>query len=152
MTNLNSSIFYALVMLIAGLGIPIMAALNGGLGSKIQSPILASTLIFFVGGFISLLYLYFSNSLPTSMPSASIPFYYYFGGIIVAFYIFSITWVAPKFGVGNAIAFVLLGQLISMSAVDHFSFLDAPQYSFSLHRCAGLLLMAAGVFLTVRRF
>jgi len=39
---MSSSINHALIMLCAGVGIPIMAALNGGLGVKLQSPVLAA--------------------------------------------------------------------------------------------------------------
>jgi len=38
-------------MIAAGLGIPIMAALNGGLATKIQSPALAATILLSVGLF-----------------------------------------------------------------------------------------------------
>ncbi len=44
----------------------------------------------------------------------SIPFYSYLGGLFVVFYLLGMTWIAPKFGVGNAVAFVLLGQIISI--------------------------------------
>jgi transporter family-2 protein len=70
----------------------------------------------------------------------------------VIFYILSITSIAPKFGVGNAVSFVLLGQLISMSIIDHYSLLGAPQNEISLQRFIGLTLMVAGVFMVVRRF
>lgn len=48
MNSMNHPVFYALVMLIAGLGIPVMAALNAGLGAKLENPMLASTVLFVV--------------------------------------------------------------------------------------------------------
>lgn len=152
MSSFNNYIFYALLMLVAGLGIPIMAALNGSLGAKIQSPALATSILFIVGSVVSLGYLFISGGMPKSSPVESIPVYFYFGGFFVIFYILSITWVAPKFGVGNAVSFVLLGQLISMAIIDHYSLLGAPQNSISIQRLIGILLMAAGVFMAVRRF
>jgi transporter family-2 protein len=152
MSNFNHPVFYSLLMLVAGLGIPIMAALNGSLGVKIQSPALATSILFIVGGIISLGFLYVSRGMPKYIPFESIPVYSYFGGFFVIFYILSITWVAPKFGVGNAVSFVLLGQLISMAIIDHYSFLGAPQNTISFQRLIGLLLMVAGVFMAVRRF
>lgn len=83
--------------------------------------------------------------------NTSLPFYFYLGGTFVAFYILSVTWVAPKFGVGNAVAFVLLGQLISMAAIDQFGLFGAPTHAITLQRTIGLILMAIGVFLAVRR-
>ena len=58
---------------------------------------------------------------------------------------------APVFGVGNAIAFVLLGQLIAMATIDQFGLLGAPQISLTPFRILGLILMAAGVFFVVRK-
>jgi transporter family-2 protein len=43
----------------------------------------------------------------------------------VAFYVLSITWIAPTFGVGNAVFFVLLGQLVSAAMIDHFGLFGA---------------------------
>lgn len=85
------------------------------------------------------------------LPTTTLPFYYYLGGAFVAFYVLSVTWVAPQFGVGNAVAFVLLGQLISMAAIDHFGLLGAPTHVITLQRFVGLILMSIGVFLAVRR-
>ncbi|WP_428357751.1 DMT family transporter [Methyloprofundus sp.] len=115
-------------MLVAGLGIPIMAALNSGLGVKLHSPTLATTILFFVGGAISLGLFFLTGGIPKSVSQEPIPLYFYFGGIFVIIYILGITWVAPKFGVGNAVSFVLLGQLISMVIIDHYGLLGA-QYN-----------------------
>jgi transporter family-2 protein len=150
---MNSSFFYALIMLIAGLGIPVMAALNGGLGVKLQSPVLAASILLAVGFGISLLVLFSSGGVPEalSVGASQSPWYFWCGGIFVIFYILSITWIAPKFGVANAVSFVLLGQLIAMSLIDHFGLLGAPQYVMGIQRIIGLLLMAVGVLMVVNK-
>ena len=84
---------------------------------------------------------------PATLIDTSIPFYYYLGGVFIVFYIFGITWVAPRFGVGNAIAFVLLGQILSMTIIDHFALLGAPQHTMSMQRFIGIIFMSMGVFL-----
>ena len=138
---------YALTMLAAGIGIPVLAALNAALGGRIGSPVAASialfsiallctVVVFFVGGF---------------KPSSSIltaPKHLFFAGVLVAFYILSITFIAPKFGVGNAVFFVLLGQLISAAAIDHFGLFGAQISPLSLTRAGGISLMALGVYFT----
>jgi transporter family-2 protein len=43
----------------------------------------------------------------------------------VAFYVLTITWIAPTFGIGNAVFFVLLGQLVSAALIDHFGLFGA---------------------------
>lgn len=141
--------FYAGLMLVAGLGIPIMAALNAGLGGKLQSPTLATTILFVVALLIASVYLVVVEGTPSQLYVAETPWYYYLGGFFVVFYILTITWVAPKFGVANAVAFVLVGQLIAISVIDHFGFFGAQQYTITLKRLIGLLLMVVGVFMVL---
>ena len=62
-----------------------------------------------------------------------------------AFYLLSITWVGPRFGIGNAVMFVLAGQIISSAAIDHFGLFGAPHKPIDLLRGAGLVIMAAGI-------
>ena len=128
-----------------------MAALNGSLGSKLQSPLLAATILFAVGLFIALSVLLTIEGLPKQVSLSSTPWYLFCGGVFVIFYILSITWVAPRFGVANAVSFVLLGQLIAMTIIDHFGFVGAPKYSITSQRMVGLLLMAVGVYFVVQR-
>ena len=152
MTIPQQPIFCAIIMLLAGLGIPVMAALNGGLGAKLQNPMLAATILFGVGLIASLGLLIAFNGFSISPQKTTIAFSSYLGGLFIVFYIFSITWIAPKFGVGNAVIFVLLGQIISVAIIDHFSLMGAIHHPISLQRAAGLILMSVGVFLAIRRF
>ena len=143
--------FYAAIMLAAGLGIPTMAALNGGLGTKLHNPVLATCVLLFVGFCFALAVLLFTTGIRFSLFPGQIAWYFYFGGFFVAFYVLSATWIAPRFGVGNAISFVLLGQLIAMSLIDHFGFAGMTKYHLTLARSIGLVFMVIGVFLVVRR-
>ncbi len=147
----RNTIYYAILMLFAGMGIPVMAALNAGLGAKLHSPALAAAILFLVGMAASLAYLFAFEGMPKVLFGARAPFYFYLGGLFVVLYVLSVTWVAPRFGIGNAISFVLLGQLISMTAIDQFGLMGAPQTSITLQRLAGLMLMAVGVCLVVRK-
>ena len=147
----QSGFTYALVMLIAGIGIPIMAALNAELGIKLQSSGVASSILFLVGLLGSLVYLLTVEGRMPSFSNFDVPIYFYLGGIIVLFYVLSIAWAAPSFGVGNAIAFVLLGPLIAMATIDQFGLLGAPQTNLTTLRIFGLILMAIGVFFVVRK-
>ncbi|MEX1664638.1 DMT family transporter [Zhongshania arctica] len=148
---MNSSYFYSSIMLVAGFGIPVMAALNGGLGAKLGNPALASTLLLLVGLLLSVIYLLVTEGVPTRFYDTSIPWYFYTGGVVVTFYNLAITWIAPRFGISNTVSFVLLGQLLAMTLIDHYGLIGAPQYPISLRRLAGLVLMVAGVFLVLGR-
>jgi bacterial/archaeal transporter family-2 protein len=150
MNVFQQPIFYALLMCVAGVGIPIMAALNSNLGARLNSPALATSILFIVGTVVSLAYLFLSGGIPKLPIKESIPLFFYLGGLFVIFYILSMTWVVPKFGVGNAISMVLLGQLLSMVIIDHYGLLGAIKYTISVKRLAGLTFMMFGIYLSVR--
>lgn len=138
---------YALVMLAAGIGIPVLAALNAGLGTRLGSPVAAAAILFVVALLITLMVLAIKGA-PALAAVVTAPRHLFLAGLLVAFYILSITIIAPKFGVGNAVFFVLLGQLISAALIDHFGLFGARVSPLSLSRAGGIALMAAGVFLT----
>lgn len=138
---------YALVMLAAGIGIPILAALNAALGVRLGSPVAAAAILFVVALVATLLALALTG--PAAVRGAAgAPRHLFLGGLLVAFYVLSITFIAPRFGVGNAIFFVLLGQLLSAALIDHFGLFGARVSPLSLTRASGIALMAAGVFVT----
>jgi transporter family-2 protein len=140
---------YALTMLAAGIGIPVLAALNAALGVRLGSPVAAASILFCVALCASLLILAISG--PAAVLGAvSAPKHLFLAGLLVAFYVLSITFVAPKFGVGNAVFFVLLGQLISAALIDHYGLFGARISPLSLTRAAGISIMVLGVFVTQR--
>ncbi len=148
---MGNNFFFASLMLATGIGIPVMAALSATLGAKYGSPAFAASVLFLVALSISVAFLFAVEGGLKPFPKTPLPFYFYFAGVFVAFYVLSVTWVAPQFGVGNAVAFVLLGQLISMAAIDQFGLLGAPTHAITLPRSIGLILMSVGAFLAVRR-
>ncbi len=138
---------YAGIMLMAGIGVPLLAALNAALGRLIGSPAVAATVLFAVAFVVAA-----GTALLTAPEAAArlatAPKHLFLGGVLVAFYVLSITWIAPIIGVGNAVFFVLLGQLIAAAAIDHFGLFSAQVSPLSLTRAAGIALMAVGVFVT----
>ncbi|MEM9434516.1 MAG: DMT family transporter [Pseudomonadota bacterium] len=142
-----SSSYNAIVMLAAGIGIPLLAALNAALGRELGSPAVASVILFAVA-----LATAFAVSLVTGFEpltrSAQAPKHLFLAGVLIAFYVLSITWIAPRFGIGNAVFFVLLGQLVSAAIIDHFALFGATQTPLNAFRAGGIALMAGGVFLT----
>ncbi len=138
---------YAVTMLIAGIGIPVLAALNAALGLRLGSPYAASVVLFAVA-LTTVTVVFVLSGAKGLGGMAQAPKHLFLAGCLVAFYVLSITYVAPKFGVGNAVFFVLLGQLISAAAIDHFGLFGAQVSPLSLTRAAGIGLMALGVWAT----
>lgn len=138
---------YAVTMLAAGIGIPVLAALNAALGRHLGAPMVASAVLLTVGCLTALIVALLTG--PGAIAkAASAPKHLFLGGVLIAFYVLSITAIAPKFGVGNAVFFVLIGQLISAATIDHFGLFGAQQVPMTWTRISGLGLMAAGVLLT----
>ena len=138
---------YAITMLAAGIGVPVLAAMNAALGRYLGAPMLAGAILLTVG-FITALVVTLVTGPSAIVKLASAPRHLLLPGLLLAFYVLSITAIAPKFGVGNAIFFVLIGQLISAATIDHFGLFGAQHVPLSWPRLSGLLLMATGVVLT----
>jgi transporter family-2 protein len=143
----NNALGYVVLMFFAGVGVPIMAALNSQLGLRLGNPWAASFLVFVVGGVISGCVLA-AHGWPKSFAGA--PIYFYLGGAFVALYALSVTLAAPKIGVGTAVFMVLLGQIFAAGVIDHFGLFGAARTPISLTRLGGMGLMLAGVFLARR--
>jgi hypothetical protein len=60
----------------------------------------------------------------------------------------SITTIAPKFGVGNAVFFVLVGQLVSAAVIDHLALFGSTGSPLTSIRALGIAVMALGVWIT----
>ena len=139
--------FSASIMLAAGLGIPILASLNATLGQFIGSPVVAVIVLLGVAFLSICLISLTTNNFPmTKLIEA--PKHLFIAGFFVVFYMLSVTAIAPHFGIGNAIFFVLLGQLISAAFIDHFSLFGSSGSALTLTRATGLALMSLGVWLT----
>ncbi|NIJ38644.1 transporter family-2 protein [Sphingopyxis panaciterrae] len=150
MTANNAAPAFAAIMLLTGVGIPILAALNGGLGTRLGSPMAASMILFGLAFLIATAGALMTNAIGQIRFTAEIPAQFYFGGLFVAFYVIAVTFIAPRFGVGNAIFFVLVGQLISAATIDHFGLFGAMRSAIDARRIAGIALMVAGVWLARR--
>ena len=148
--NINSGdkmISFATIMLIAGIGIPIMAAMTSSLGKHLVSPVAASAFAFLMSFCIALLALVFADkSFIKQIPS--VPKYFFVAGAFIAFYVLSISFVAPHFGIGNAIFFVLVGQMLSAAIIDHYGLFGAQINQLSVARTLGIFVMVFGIWLT----
>ena len=123
-----------------------MATLNAGVGQQLHSPAAASAILFGLGFLAAGLIVVFTG-IPGQAQLGAVPAWRYAGALLVVFYILSITWAAPRIGVGNAIFFVLLGQLIAAAAIDHYGLWGAIKSELTVRRAIGIVVMAVGVYL-----
>ncbi len=137
---------YVLLMVATGIGIPIMAALNAGLGGALGSPIAAVVVLCFVALCASLALLAILPR-PDLSQALSQPPSRYFAGLLFVLYIGGITLAAPKIGIGNAVLFVILGQLFSAAVIDHFGLFGSLVAPLEKARALGLAFVVLGVIL-----
>ena len=150
---MSTTVLLALLALASGALIPVQAASNSALARVIHDnvPFAATTL--FLVAFIAAAFalLVSGQGLPAAAELGEAPWWSYSGGPIVAFYVLTITFLAPRLGVGNAIALIVTGQVVAALAIDHFGLLRSIVFPLTWTRAAGGALMIAGVFLALRR-
>lgn len=136
----------AALMFATGIGIPIFAALNSALATQLGSPFAATAVTFAVGLVMALALVVLTGFPPREAMHMHQPLIW-FGAVFMLFYGAAISFAAPKIGVGNAVFFVLLGQLVAAAAIDHFALLGAMKASLTAKRALGIAVMALGVYL-----
>lgn len=137
----------ALWALAAGALIPVMATLNGGLARATGQPLLAAGVLFAVG-FTAIAIVMIAFARPDLSSLRSAPPASFAGGLIVAFYVVSVTMLAPRIGVGATIVFVLAAQLCTSAAIDHFGLFGALIRPVNPMRLAGLFVILGGIAMT----
>lgn len=137
---------YALWAAVAGAFIPVMAVLNARLGKSLEAPAQAPVVLFAVALASAMIAsLALTGKLPSPDALRETAPVNLLGGVIVAFYVLSITMLAPRFGVGNAILFIMVAQIATSAAIDHFGLFGALVRPVTLLRAGGLSIMAAGL-------
>lgn len=136
----------AAMMFAAGLGIPVFAALNAALGQQLGGPVAATAVTFAVGFVIASAMLAFSGFPAASAFTFERP-WLWIGALVMLFYATSVAFSAPRIGLGNAIFFVLLGQIVAAAIIDHFGLLGSIQSAITPKRALGLIVMAVGLYL-----
>ena len=140
-----------LLGLTAGLGLTVQVGMNSQLRKVLQSANTAALISFLVGTAALIAVLLATRSpLPERATLAAVPWWAWFGGMLGAFYVASSTVVAAELGTASLLGLALAGQLATALVIDHFGWLGLPEHPITWVRGAGVLLLAAGVWLITR--
>ena len=140
---------YGLWAALAGAFIPAMAVLNSRLGRTLGAPEHAVVMLFAVGLSVATLYgLLSTGRLPTFATWGHALPQDFLGGVIVAFYILSVTLLVPRFGLVNTILCVMTSQIISAAVIDHFGLFGATGRPMTALKVAGVALLLSGLMVT----
>lgn len=141
----------AALALVVGALIPLQAATNASMSRALGSVAFASLTVFAVALVLVWTWVGITRApMPALAAFRSAPAYGYLGGLIVGSYVLAITFLAPRLGVGNAICFIVTGQILAAIAIDHFGLFGSIVQVLSWQRALGVLLMIAGLFLAKR--
>ncbi len=138
----------------------ILIGLAGGVAVGLQSP-LASLLSQRLGIFESVFIVHLGGALAALVPLLaygggklgnwrSVPWYALGAGIFGLVVIGAISYMIPRIGVAGSIITIVAGQLLVGTILDHFGLLGAALRPLDPTRIAGLIIVLAGVWLTVK--
>ena len=142
-----------LLALAAGTLIPVQAAANAALSKSIHGnvPFAALTLFVVAGATTVAAFFLSGGKFPSVEELRAAPTWSYVGGLIVATYVLTITFLVPRLGVGAAIALIVTGQIAAALLIDQFGLFRALTVPLTPVRLLGGVLMASGVILALRR-
>jgi transporter family-2 protein len=150
MSSLDFVLLGALAVIVGAL-IPVQAATNAAMSRAIGSVAIASLALFAIGFVVVAVWaIAIRAPLPPLETLRHVPAYGYVGGFIVAGYVISITFLAPRLGVGNAIRLVVTGQIVAAVIIDHIGAFGAVVQRLTVGRTIGVVLMIIGVVLARR--
>lgn len=144
----STQALYVAIALAAGAAVPFLASINAAFGQTIGSAYWAS-MVLCVVAFVTILgvALAAGAGLPARQLFAEAPWWHYAAGCFFTIYVVSITFVAPKIGLGNAIVLVVVAQIFTAVAIDHFGLFGARVQPLDWRRALGVALLVAGVAL-----
>jgi transporter family-2 protein len=150
---MNNTFLFALLALVSGALIPVQAASNAALSRTIDDNVPFAAMMLFLVGTVAtgLTVLASDKGFPELSALREAPWWTYTGGLVVAFYVLTITFLAPRLGVGAAIALVVTGQVLAAVTIDHFGLLRSLVVPLTPTRMTGAALMVVGVFLALKR-
>ncbi len=142
-----------ILALAAGTLIPVQAAANAALSKSIHGnvPFAALTLFVVAGATTVAAVLLSGGGFPSIGELRAAPIWSYVGGLIVAAYVLTITFLVSRLGVGTAIALIVTGQITAALTIDQFGLFRALTVPLTPLRLCGGVLMATGVILALRR-
>ena len=150
MSSLALVLLGALAVIVGAL-IPVQAATNAAMSRVIGSVAITSLVLFAIGFVVVAAWaIVIRVPLPSPETLRHVPAYGYCGGFIVASYVISITFLAPRLGVGNAIRLVVSGQIVAAVIIDHVGAFGAVVQRLTVGRAIGVVLMIIGVVLARR--
>jgi transporter family-2 protein len=149
----TSLLLLALLALLVGALVPLQAAATAMLSKSLEDNVaMAALTMFVVAALTALLAVVLTGArIPSAAAWRMGPVWAYAGGVFGAIFILTLTFLAPRLGVGTAVSWLVTGQILGALVVDHLGLLRSPVFAVTPLRLAGASLMIVGLFLALRR-
>ncbi|WP_049357878.1 DMT family transporter [Haemophilus parainfluenzae] len=138
---------YLIIALAAGVALATQSAINTQLAKAMSGEAVIATFISFAVGTIVLFFIaWVKTDLWGNLSSIlSQPWWKLIGGILGAIVVFTTVLLAPKLGITAMLFFIIVGQLITATTIDHFGLIGMPIREVSITKFIGLIIVAFGL-------
>lgn len=134
---------------VAGGLVALQAPINSTLG-KATGTFAAASISFAIGLVVLVAITVVAGGFGDVGKAADLKWYYLMGGVLGAAYVTTVLVSVRELGAGGVTAATIAGQLGASVLIDRAGVLGLEEKALTPSRLAGILLLAAGVFLIVR--
>ena len=138
---------YLIIALAAGVALATQSAINTQLAKAMSGEAVIATLISFAVGTIFLFFIALAKTdlwgNLSTIPSQS--WWKLIGGVLGAVVVFTTVLLAPKLGITAMLFFIIVGQLITATTIDHFGLIGMPIREVNITKFIGLIIVAFGL-------
>ena len=138
---------YLIIALAAGVALATQSAINTQLAKAMSGEAVIATFISFAVGTIVLFFIAWVKTDLWGNLSAipSQPWWKLIGGVLGAVVVFTTVLLAPKLGITAMLFFIIIGQLITATTIDHFGLIGMPIREVNITKLIGLIIVAFGL-------
>lgn len=144
-----SNLTMLLLMVCGGMAVALQPSINARLAQKTGA--YESSLISFAVGTLVMLFITMAAGKGSLRSIAGASWWELTGGVLGAFFVTLTIISVPRIGTTAVMAMVISGQLITGAALDHFGVFGLRQIPLTPARAVGMLLLAAGAWLIIKR-
>ena len=138
---------YLIIALAAGVALATQSAINTQLAKAMSGEAVIATFISFAVGTIVLFFIaWVKTDLWGNLSTVpSQPWWKLIGGVLGAVVVFTTVLLAPKLGITAMLFFIIIGQLITATTIDHFGLIGMPIREVNITKFIGLIIVGFGL-------
>lgn len=147
-SSVKGLLFWRLIGIIAGMFSAAQTAINGYVGTVVNSSLKSAFLSFFVGTITLLIVVMIIRpSFKYKQVKDGNPWWMWTGGAIGAFCVLGNAYIVPIVGTGLAVVIILVGVTSGSLIIDQFGLLESKKNPITIVQIISLLVMILGVVL-----